>query len=79
MKINFGKDGDWQNLIKIEDLNIKKIKLIPYQEIVTEKITEKYEDAEGNVTGYRHAINKISKIILYPEGFEEKKKVDKNG
>jgi hypothetical protein len=76
MEINFGKDEEWKNSIRIDDVKIKDIKLVPYWEVTTEKITERYEDAGGNTTGYRHAINKVSTVRLYPDNPDSVKELE---
>lgn len=76
VKIETKKDDMWQNLVKVEGINLKKINLVPVWEISTEKTTETMQDADGKPVGYSSKITKVSTVRLYPDG--SSKEVDLN-
>jgi len=81
VKIETKKDDTWQNLVKVEGINLKKITLVPVWEISTEKTTETIQDADGKPVGYSSKITKVSTVRLYPDDLSKKEvikpKIDK--
>ena len=81
IKIETKKDDTWQNLVKVEGINLKKIALVPVWEISTEKTTETIQDADGKPVGYSSKITKVSTVRLYPDDLSKKEvikpKIDK--
>ena len=72
VKIETKKDDTWQNLVKVEGINLKKIALVPVWEISTEKTTETIQDADGKPVGYSSKITKVSTVRLYPDDLSKK-------
>ena len=81
IKIETKKYDTWQNLVKVEGINLKKIALVPVWEISTEKTTETIQDADGKPVGYSSKITKVSTVRLYPDDLSKKEvikpKIDK--
>jgi len=76
VKIETKKDDMWQNLVKVEGINLKKINLVPVWEISTEKTTETIQDAEGKPVGYSSKITKVSTVRLYPDDLSKKEEIN---